>query len=325
MTETTHGKIIVGSSINALNNAKIYGLLNLRNLYLLNIVGSLIVNTKNLDFQKQQILETLFNIIKYNDKNICNYRQKDLISFKKVTPIDQSINTLKLMVDNTLPTVDDAFNQTISDYIFREIDFTTNFTTVDDSVFQTVRISSLPTDGLISFDNVNIIAGFEFDLINISKLKYTLTNTTTPIVSTFNFQTSNNNINKLFSNMATFTLNIQAAINLPPSAVGDNAITIANAATRVFTIADFTTNTTPAYSDPEGDAAANLRVLTLPIDGVLEFNSVAVTVNQIIPFTGGTSITSGALRYVASQVNTAVDTETFTFEISDSGSNTFVA
>ncbi len=249
--------------------------------------------------------------------------RKDIKSFNYISTCKDCNNT-SLKIVNEIPYVGDSSVTIIDDYIFKESDFTTDFTTSDGSIAETVRILTLPSIGIILFNGVTITNNFEFNIKDINNLVYIMTNKTSPIMESFSFRTSNNNLNKYFSNMATFTFNINAYVNLPPTSVGDNSITIDNASTYTFTVADFTTATTPAYSDPEGDNAANLKVLTLPVDGTLQFNNIDVTLNQIIPFEGATSITSGALKYIASQSNTAADVEDFTFEISDSGSNTFV-
>jgi hypothetical protein len=83
----------------------------------------------------------------------------------------------------------------------------------------------------------------------------------------------------------------------------------------------FTTNTVPPYSDPEGDAALNLKVLTLPTIGLLKYNAINVTLNQIIPFSG---IDSGLLIYVPDNTNLNAYNASFTFQIADAGSGIFV-
>lgn len=121
--------------------------------------------------------------------------------------------------------------------------------------------------------------------------------------------------------MANFNVTINAVVNQPPSAVGDNSLTTNHATSIVFTTADFTTNTTPPYADPEGDPAQNLRVLTLPANGILNLNSVAVTINQIIPFT---DIAAGNFTYDPDPSLTSQRTVIFSFEIADSGSGQYV-
>lgn len=328
MDEIVQGKVLVGTVLDALNYSKVYGNLNLRNLYLLDTVGDLIRTFPDLKFEDRQRLETLYNSIKYNDPMICNYNQKDLRSFKGILFCQdcgtESVNNLRLKVNTELPTVDGRTRAIVDNYTFVTEDFTTNFSDPRGNTYETVRIVGLPSIGLLQFNGVNITSGFEFDIAQVANLRYILRNDTAPIMEGIMFQTSNNNDNKLFSNMATFTLNVEAAANQPPSQVGNNARTIANGATYTFTVADFTTATTPPYADPEGDAASMLRITSLPTDGDLQFNSIAVTLNQVIPFQGATSINSGALRYVAEQNSPNSDTEMFTFEISDTGSGQFV-
>lgn len=122
-------------------------------------------------------------------------------------------------------------------------------------------------------------------------------------------------------NMGTFTINSGAYVNQPPSAVGDYSISVANRAVTTLTLAMFTTLTTPAYSDPEGDAAQAVRIDTLPADGVLKLSGVNVTVGQIIPVA---DINAGNLVYESPNQD-ALDTDTFNFSLSDIGSGMFVS
>lgn len=325
MNEIIRGKTIVSSVKKSLAKARIYGELNLQNIYLLKWIGRFLDRTCNLSFDDRQRLETLYNYIKYNDKDICNLRQRDLVSFKHL-PFCKNCNANNIAVinNNLIPSVDDNSVIAEDDYTFNINDFTKNFIDPFGGTFKTVRITSLPSIGNLIYDGTNVTTDFEFNIVNVNKLSHQLGGQTVMLQSDFTFQTSNNNINTLFSNMATFTLNINAQVNLPPTSVGDGSVTMANAATHVFTVANFTTSTVPVYSDPEGDAAENLRVLSLPVDGELQYNGIAVTLNQIIPFQGAISIASGDFRYVASSMNSSADTEVFDFEISDTGSNTFV-
>jgi len=123
------------------------------------------------------------------------------------------------------------------------------------------------------------------------------------------------------NNMGLFTINNGAYVNQPPSQVGDYSMSVANRATTVLTLAMFTTNTTPAYSDPEGDAASAVRIDTLPGDGVLKLSGVNVTVGQIIL---AADINAGNLTYVSPNQD-ALDTDTFDFSVSDTGSGLFVS
>ena len=67
MDEIKHGKILVANSINLLNYAKMYGEMNLKNIYLLNIINELIINSGNITFEQKQCLDALYNYIRYNN------------------------------------------------------------------------------------------------------------------------------------------------------------------------------------------------------------------------------------------------------------------
>jgi len=121
--------------------------------------------------------------------------------------------------------------------------------------------------------------------------------------------------------MATFTVTTNAIVNQPPSQVGDGAASTDYGITYVFTQADFTTLTTPMYVDPEGDSAAQLKVISLPATGELQLNAVAVNINEIISFT---DIGNSLLTFVPDNLTETSYVENFDFEIADAGSGQFV-
>lgn len=121
--------------------------------------------------------------------------------------------------------------------------------------------------------------------------------------------------------MAQFTVTVNEQVNLPPTQVGDGSSTTGYGTSIVFVRADFTTNTIPPYSDPEGDAALNLKIIGLPSTGQLELNSVEVLINDVISFA---DIDSGLFTYVPDNNTTNNYVDPFDFEIADAGSNIFV-
>lgn len=121
--------------------------------------------------------------------------------------------------------------------------------------------------------------------------------------------------------MANFTISVDSYENLPASSVGDGAATTEHGEVLSYTRAMFTTNTVPPYADPEGDAALNLKVTSLPVNGLLKLNSVDVTLNQIISFA---DIDSGLFTYTPDTGITAAYDASFSFQIADAGSGIFV-
>lgn len=120
-------------------------------------------------------------------------------------------------------------------------------------------------------------------------------------------------------NTGIMTVNVLEKENNPPDAVGDNSLTTENGETIVFTKNNFTSETNPSYSDPEGDDAFSLKILSLPSSGTLSLNNSLVTQGQEILFD---QIALGMLTYVPAQ-NTSLHTLSFEFSISDEGSKQF--
>lgn len=123
------------------------------------------------------------------------------------------------------------------------------------------------------------------------------------------------------NDMGLFTITSSAYINRPPSEVGDFSMTVNNRAETVLTAAMFTTSTTPAYADPEGDAADAIRIDSLPATGQLLYNSNPVTVGQVITIA---DINGGLLKYVSPNQNAQIASN-FNFSVRDTGSMIFTS
>lgn len=201
---------------------------------------------------------------------------------------------------------------------FTRLDFTTDYYDKEQDLPFDVMILTNTQYGILTFNNNIINSNFVFKIEDVNKLKYTRISSDeyTEIIQ---FKTSDNNSNKLYSNMATFTINVDAYVNLPPSQIGDNELTTDHAQTVVFTRPDFTANTTPPYLDPENNPAYKLKIKTLPSEGLLKYNNTNVIVNQEILFT---DIDLGLLVYQPSSNNNAYEID-FDFDISDTGSQQF--
>ena len=87
----------------------------------------------------------------------------------------------------------------------------------------------------------------------------------------------------------------------------------------MFTLDDFTTDTTPPYNDPEGNPPLEVRINTLPVAGTLELNAITVVPGQVIPVI---DITNSLLVFIPPSQD-AVDASNFEFSVSDSGSGLF--
>ena len=122
--------------------------------------------------------------------------------------------------------------------------------------------------------------------------------------------------------MATVTINVGAYANQAPSQVGNLTVSMTHAAVKTFSAADFTTNLSPVYADPEGDAPSKVKILTLPVSGLLKLSGVNVVQGQEILFS---SVQAGSFTYHADAGNNAAINTTFTFAMSDVGSGLFTS
>lgn len=126
----------------------------------------------------------------------------------------------------------------------------------------------------------------------------------------------------LHSNVGKITGRILRVKNRPPT-VGNNSMDIDTGETYVFTVEDFTTDTTPPYNDPEGNPADAIRIDKLPSTGRMLLEGSGrnpdVFEGQIISMD---DIQDGKLKYTAPNTVMALR-EYFEFSVRDSGSMTF--
>jgi len=100
-----------------------------------------------------------------------------------------------------------------------------------------------------------------------------------------------------------------------PTSIGRNFISIDSGTSYQYSLADFTTGTEPQYSDPEGDALAYIKILSLPATGGLYLNGVSVNINDVID-AGNVSTGNFVYQSIAGPYVSA-----YSFDLADVGSN----
>tara|TARA_R110000851_G_scaffold57420_2_gene133755 strand:+ start:1556 stop:2512 length:957 start_codon:yes stop_codon:yes gene_type:complete len=306
------------SSANKVNTrSKYYGDANPFPVVALRMVYDLLslnnCNQIELSFECVKKLESLANNIIIKNNDICNLRGPNVFYQ------DRQDQTRVMVMADLNVTVDDNFRllaDGVNTFTFEYDDFTKNF----NGTPEIVKILTLPSTGTLTVDGESVGVGTIVSLDNIALLLYTRIDD--QYDDLFYFKTSNNETEKIFSNMATFTVNVDGEIN-QPATIGNGSTTNDYGVTVVFTRDMFTTNTVPAYNDPEGDVAATLKITSLPSAGLIKLNGVNINVNDEFDFT--TVIDEGELTYVPD--NSVVDSQAldFTFEIADAGSGEFVS
>lgn len=184
-----------------------------------------------------------------------------------------------------------------------------------------VKITTLPNFGEIRLNNIAISVDDEISHTDISagNLTYVPVNDANGYSSAAGFAVSDQGSLTFTTVSYKFIFNVDGNVNQAPSNVGNGSADLFVGETFVFTRASLTSQLNPPYSDPEGDSAENLLVVTVPTAGKLELNGITVISNQVISFT---DIDSGLLTYFANEYPSG-GIEGFTFMISDSGSGEY--
>ena len=208
-------------------------------------------------------------------------------------------------------------------YTFTLADFTTNaiptFIASDPEGddLESVRIESLPIVGDLTNNGVPAAINDVITSANITAghLKYQCDPADTDGYLESFFYTASDLGSSTFSpGDGTVGITVGAQENQAPTEVGDGTMTIDYGETGVFTRAMFTTGTTPAYSDPEGDPALWLKITGLPALGEIQLNGTPVILNEVVDFD---DIDAGLLTYVPDLADTDGDMQGFTFEVAD--------
>jgi hypothetical protein len=122
--------------------------------------------------------------------------------------------------------------------------------------------------------------------------------------------------------MGLITIEILARSNRPPSSSGWLALSLGFNSTYTFTLQNFTTETTPSYVDPEGDALESIKIQSLPSKGVLKLSGS--TISSAPQIVTSSQLVSGNLTYESDAADLQGYTDNYMyFSVSDVGSSQF--
>lgn len=121
--------------------------------------------------------------------------------------------------------------------------------------------------------------------------------------------------------MGLVTVDISAQSNQPPSQSGWVSVSTPSNTNLTLTLANFTTETTPPYSDPEGDPLESIKITSIPIQGTLKIGLLDVLAGDVIT---SAQILAGDLVYEPDPVDVQGYSDSrMRFLVSDTGSSTF--
>jgi len=234
--------------------------------------------------------------------------------------------TIIVGAEGNLPPTEIGRVQIILDYNelypFTLADFTTlatpAFSDPEGDSLEEIKVLTLPTVGTLTLSSVavNVNDVVTSAQLTAGNLEYQADPADTDgyVDSSFTYTASDDGSSTFSSAWGVVGIIVGADENLPPTVVGDGTMTIDYGETGVFTRAMFTTGTTPAYSDPEGDPALFLKITGLPVLGEIQLNGIPVAILEIVDFD---DIDAGLLTYVPDLADTDGDMQGFTFEVAD--------
>lgn len=231
MDQITRNKVLIGSLYKSINKARLLGTLDLKILYLLELIQSYVLACEHPStFKEKKVLNHISLIIQNKYPEICNYRFNDVIKFATIVGCENckpGLNNNPLQVINNAPTVSDPepivsidecpslcvnyeyyYNQLLKFTILLNTDF---FKFLLDcyhsnisSAYAHLKIISLPQFGILSYNDAPIE---ENTIINFSEngvLKYTPIQTN---LDYFQFQIGDSEDPTNFSNVSNFNIN----------------------------------------------------------------------------------------------------------------------
>lgn len=273
----------------------------------------------------QELIDFIKEKYRFNEISNCleDFNISNFDSLEQDFNIEIDANNIPPTISNFEIFVNDGvINNDILTYTLNANIFLKDYFDAENDQPNKIKFPILPLKGNLKLeDNTPITLNTEYSIVQMNNAKYvsTVLNAQDNF-DIINFQISDNNTNSKFSNMAFVNVNTSGYQNQPIADVGDLTLQINNRVEYIFNLADFTTNLTPQYLDPEGDPLDAIIIDSLPASGQLLLNSNPVTINTIIT---AQNLVDGLFKFVAPDVDSATNNN-FNFRARDTGSMIWV-
>lgn len=204
-TEIQNLNALVSSTTKLLNRMKYYGNGDITKLSLLKVIIRYACfmgdSCYSGGYDCHRKIKALLSKLEAGSPDICyvepNFNSSPLIS-------ERIHGTIDSLVSNIPPLVSDSSVSVGNDpFIFSMSPFIRGFYDRNGDSYKTIRIKTLPASGILTYDGVAVNIDQEFD--NPTNLIYTRGNSEA-YTDVFTFQISDDNSNKLFSNIANVSL-----------------------------------------------------------------------------------------------------------------------
>ena len=215
-------------------------------------------------------------------------------------------------------------------YELSESDFLAAYSDNNDNNFYAIKIDRTNLDGMSLKYNSSPTTGNVFgensSTIMINRASLSLWSLYTSSTTVFSHQIRYKFVDLIDgkfveSDYATFTVDRTSQENRPAT-IGDNTIIVNNRAVTTLTLAMFTTQLTPPYSDPDNDLIDAIRLdeISTANQGVFKLNGAVLATGQIIT---REDINAGLFTHEAGNIDT-LSSDVFSFSARDEGSQIWV-
>lgn len=241
--------------------------------------GALKLNGNNISVNQEILAADLGNItfvpsLHWYGTASFNWKAKDANAYSA------NIATMSISIAhvNHAPTVSNGTKSGNQDTIvtFANTDFTSRYTDVDSDQLAQIKIISIPntaTEGILKLNNTNVLANMIITASNLGNLTFV---PKTNFYGTATFTWKANDGREDSSNTATMTITINQ-VNHPPT-VGSFTKTGSEDTVINFTALDFTSN----YADSDGNALNLVKIISLPLNGVLKNGAAVLNINDTV-------------------------------------------
>ena len=273
--------------------------------------------TYSAEYKDLQTLDKMVSLLQQKDNNIC----LNVLPGTSFFPEDSGGGSTPAVSTNNAPTISGSSitvpGQTFSSFVIA--DFTTDFADVDGDSFGNVIIKTLPANGTLTYNLLPVTVNQTIAKSSIGSLIYTRS-VDTAYGTSFTFAIFDDNQNPAQSSAVAMTVTVEAVNAV--AVIGDNTIYPANRVETILTLAMFTTDTTLAYSDAEGDLLDAIRIVEISLEnqGIYYIEGVAISVGDVIT---REQMNAGNFKHVGPDSN-SISSDVFEFEGRDEGSLTWV-
>ncbi|MGV0960375.1 MAG: Ig-like domain-containing protein [Limnohabitans sp.] len=218
-----------------------------------------------------------------NYSGVANYNGADTLTVLSTDTggtFDSDTVAIDVTSVNDAPTAADATVTVLEDgsKTFAAADF--GFSDADSNALSAVIITTLPTEGTLKLDGVAVTQDQSIAVADLGKLVFTpAANANGEGYATIGFKvqddgdTANGGVD-VSETENTLTIDVTAVNDAPTAA--DATVTVLEDGSKTFAAADF------GFSDADSNSLSAVIITTLPTEGTLKLDGVAVTANQSI-------------------------------------------